>query len=84
MSGLLALVGLICLLASFVCSIIILVAAFQEDVVQGLLSLCVPFYILYYAIARYESENKAMIIVIWLAGGIIGNILQFVAGGVGG
>ncbi len=81
MSTVLGLVALVCILASFVCGIIILVAAFQEDVVQGLLSLCVPFYILYYAIARFESDNKALIIAIWLVGGIVGNVLRFVAVG---
>ena len=71
MGGLLSLVGLVCVLASLVCSIIILVAAFQESILQGFLSLCIPFYILYYAIARFENDNKAMILVIWLLGGIM-------------
>ena len=43
MGTVLAMVGLLCVLASAVCGIIILIAAFQEDVTQGLLSLCVPF-----------------------------------------
>ena len=83
MGTVLAMVGLLCVLASAVCGIIILIAAFQEDVTQGLLSLCVPFYILYYAFARYESENKALILAIWLGGGIIGNILRVVGAGGG-
>jgi hypothetical protein len=61
-----------------------LIAAFQEDVTQGLLSLCIPFYILYYAIARYESENKVIILSIWLGGAIVGNILQAVGAGMAG
>ena len=51
---------------------------------QGLLSLCIPFYILYYAIARYESENKVIILSIWLGGAIVGNILQAVGAGMAG
>ena len=69
-----------CSLSSFVCGIIILIAAFQEDVTQGLLSLCVPFYILYFAFARYKSDKKGLIIAIWLGGGIIGGILQSLGG----
>ncbi len=84
MGAVLAIVGLLCILASVVCGIIILIAAFQEDVTQGLLCLCIPFYILYYAFARFESENKALILAIWLGGGIVGNILQLVGGGIGG
>lgn len=83
MGSLLAIVGLICILASAVCSIIILIAAFSEDVTQGLLSLCVPFYILYFAFARYQSDKKGLIIAIWLGGGIIGNILSAIGGGIG-
>ena len=55
--------------------IIILIAAFQEDVVQGLLSLCVPFYILYYMFAKFEHEKKGLIIAGALLGSIIGNVL---------
>ena len=77
----LAIIGLVCVLAALVCHIIILIGAFQEDVTQGLLCLCVPFYILYFAFARYENEKKGLIIAIWLGGAIIGNILQIVGGG---
>ena len=77
----LAIIGLVCVLAALVCHIIILIGAFQEDVTQGLLCLCVPFYILYFAFARYENEKKGLIIAIWLGGAIIGKILQIVGGG---
>jgi hypothetical protein len=69
LGGILSLVG-------FVCAIIILIAAFQEEVVQGILCLCVPFYILYYALVRYQSENKPLIVGGWLGGAILGAILQ--------
>ena len=75
----LSIVGLILVLASAVCSIIILIAAFKENVTTGLLSLCIPFYILYFAFARFESDKKGLIIAIWLGGGIIGNIIRVVA-----
>jgi hypothetical protein len=76
---LLMLAGL-CSLASFACHIMILIAAFTEDVVQGILSLCIPFYILYYAFVRFQNENKAIILGVWLGGAILGAILQVAAG----
>jgi hypothetical protein len=76
MGAVLAIAGLACGLAAAVCGLIILIAAFQEDVTQGLLCLCIPLYILYYAIARYESEHKPIILGVWLGGGIVGGILQ--------
>ncbi len=81
MGSVLILVASVCLLASFICGIIILIDAFQEEVVQGILCLCVPFYILYYAFARFENDNKAIILIVWLAGGIVGNVLRFMAAG---
>ena len=79
MAALLSIVSLVCFLAAFVCGIIILIAAFQDEVIQGLLCLCVPFYVLYYAFARFESDNKWLIIGIWLGAAIVGNVLQFAA-----
>jgi hypothetical protein len=84
MAMILSLIGLLCTLAAAICGIIILIAAFQEEVVQGILCLCVPFYILYYAIVRYQSENKPIILGVWLGGGILGAILQGAAGAMAG
>lgn len=72
----LSLIGLLCMLAGAVCGIIILIAAFQDEVLQGILCLCVPVYILYYGIARYQSEKKGLILAIWLGGLIVGVILN--------
>jgi hypothetical protein len=77
MGTVLMIAGLACLLAAAVCGLIILIAAFQEDATQGLLCLCIPFYILYYGFARYESEHKPIILGIWIGGAILGNVLQF-------
>ena len=75
------LAGSICALAAAVCWIIILLAAFQEDGYEGILCLCVPFYILYYAIARYEGEKKNLLIAVGLGCGILGGILQAAGSG---
>ena len=57
-------------LAALTGSIIIIIAAFKQSVITGLLSLFLPFYILYFAFAKYESKNKGKVLLIWL-GGII-------------
>ena len=67
--GILGLVGL-------VGHIWVLVEAFKDDATQGILCLCVPCYILYYAFARLESENKGLILGLWLGCGITGNVLS--------
>jgi hypothetical protein len=78
MGGLLSGLGGICALASFVCWIIILIAAFKEETVKGLLCLCVPFYILYYAFTGFKHEKKGLIIGVSLGGVVLGGILQVV------
>ena len=63
--------GSLCGLVSFICAIIILVHAFTKGgVLQGFLCLCIPFYILYYAFARFEHPKKNQIL-IGLLGGVI-------------
>ncbi len=70
-----AIIGLLFNLVAFVCSIIILIHAFKNHgVVQGLLCLCVPFYILYYAFTKFEHEKKNLIV--W---GLIGSIVLSIA-----
>jgi benzodiazapine receptor len=66
-------------LASAVCSIIILVAAFQESVGKGLLCLCIPFYILYFAFAEFEpSSHKELILGLWLGPCLLSVLLSIV------
>ena len=77
------LVGLagLCGLVSLVCAIIILVHAFSKGgVLQGILCLCIPFYILYYAFAKFEHPKKNMILGIWL-GAIILQCVFIIMGG---
>ncbi len=67
MGGLLVGAGLLCGVVSLVCAIIVLIHAFQKGgVVQGLLCLCIPLYILYYAFAKFEHEKKKLILTAWL------------------
>lgn len=78
---LLALAGL-CGLVTLVCTIIILVHAFSKGgVVQGLLSLFIPFYIFYYAFARFDHEKRGLILGVWL-GAFALQVVLIVMGGV--
>jgi len=42
----------------------VLIIAFRESLNQGLLSLFIPFYILYFAFSRYDKAGKTMIVVL--------------------
>ncbi len=66
---------------SLVCAIIILIDAFQDEVWKGLVGLLCGLYLLYYAIVEFDHPNKWLIIIGWLASGIIGGIIysMFVA-----
>ena len=77
----LALAGL-CALVAFVCTIIILIHAFSKGgIVQGLLSLFIPFYIFYYAFARFEHEKRGMILGVWI-GAFVLQVVFAVMGGI--
>ncbi len=78
MSMVLIVLGVLVWLLGAICAIIILVHAFKESIAQGFLTLCVPFYVFYYAFARFKSEKKGLILAGWLGGVILGAILFFV------
>ncbi|MCA8994367.1 MAG: hypothetical protein KDA88_20485 [Planctomycetaceae bacterium] len=84
MGVVLLILALVCALASFVCAIIILIAAFKEGLAQGLLCLCIPFYVLYFAVAKFQHEKKGLIIAGWIGGAIIANVLSAMAGALAG
>ena len=67
-------------LVSLVCGIIILIHAFTKGgVVQGILCLCVPFYVLYYGFAKFEHEKKNLILAGWLGAIVIQVILIYMS-----
>ena len=71
-------------LAALVCSIIILIHAFKASVGQGFLCLCIPFYILYYAFARFEHEKKNLILGVWIGAWVLCVILGVTTGAYSG
>lgn len=68
--------GLLSLAAS-VAAIIILIAAFQDEVWKGIVGLICGFYLIYWAIAEYQAPNKWLWIGLWVGGAIIGWGLVF-------
>ena len=65
-------------LVAFVCAIIVLIHAFKNGgALQGILCLCVPFYIIYYMFAKFEHEKKNLIIAGYFGGIIIALVIQF-------
>ncbi len=67
-------------IASFVGSIQILIAAFKESTAQGLLSLFLGPYILYYIFTRWEACKKGFMLSI---GGTVAIVLGTIVGAMG-
>lgn len=72
MNTVLTLLGSVFWVVSFVCSIIILIDAFKNEIWKGIVSLLCGLYMLYYAFAEFQHEKKTLILVGWLLGGLVG------------
>ena len=70
LSGLLGLVAL-------AAAIVILIHAFKASTGQGLLCLCLPFYIFYYGLARFEHEQKNLIVGALIGAFVLNLVLSF-------
>ncbi len=65
-------------LMAFAGGVWVLVVAFQDDVMQGLLCMFVPFYGLIYIITHFEETKKPLLLE------VVGTVLAIVGGCVGG
>jgi len=63
-------------LVSFVCSLIVLIEAFKDEVWKGLLCFFCGFYLLYYMLSEFQHEKKGLILLGSIGGGVIGAIIQ--------
>ena len=75
--SILAVLYVVCLVVSAICSLIILVKAFQDHILQGILCLLIPIYMIYFAWARMESERKGLLMGTWLGSGLLAIVLGF-------
>ena len=57
--------------AGLVCTIIILIDAFQDAIWKGIVSFLCGLYFLYYAIAEFEHDNKWLVVLTSLGGSAI-------------
>lgn len=63
----LSLIGGLFVAAGFICWIIILIDAFNNELWKGLVALfCCQLYALYYAFFEFEHERKWLIVLGWL------------------
>lgn len=68
-------IGGICSIVALVCSIIVLIHAFQNTVWKGVLGLFCGIYLLIYGFTEFESDKKGLILAGMLGAGILGSLL---------
>lgn len=68
MAMVLLLVGAIGGIVQLVCSIFILIHAFQKSVGTGFMVLCIPCYIFYYLHTEFQHEKKDTIVMAFYGG----------------
>jgi len=68
-------IGSILLAVSLVFGLVIIVNAFKESAGQGVLCLVVPFYMFYWALARYASPKKGLVLSGWLGAAAVAAVL---------
>jgi hypothetical protein len=67
--------ALLSALVSLVAGLVVVAHAFRSrGVAEGFLCLFAPFYILYYAVARFGHPRRGLVIGLWL-GGVAGSVV---------
>lgn len=56
-------IGTILAIVATVCWIVVLIDAFKKSVLKGLIALFCWLYLIYYAVAEFEHENKWLIVI---------------------
>ena len=64
-------------LFSLVIGILVLIAAFKESVGQGFLTLCIPFYVLYFVYGRLEDTLLKVLFTVALISRVLGLVITF-------
>lgn len=68
LAGIFGIIGAIFGLVYFIFDIIILIQAFKSDTTQGILCLCVPVYIIYWAFAKMQHEKRKLFLTGFMGG----------------
>lgn len=80
MSALFLILGVVAAIAGLVCWIIILIDAFRDSILKGIIGLLCGLYLLYYSIFEFEHDNKWLLIIGAFGGGAIASGLLRMAG----
>ena len=73
-----SILGMLFSLVSFVCSIIILIHAFKNEIWKGIVGLLCGLYLLYYGFVEFQHEKKGLILGVWLGSIVLAVICQMV------
>jgi uncharacterized membrane protein YhaH (DUF805 family) len=65
--------------AALICTIIVLIDAFQDSVLKGLLCLLCGLYYIYYALFEFDHDRKWLIVIGSLLGGGVSGLFRFMA-----
>lgn len=63
-----------------VCYLIVLVKAFQDATMEGILCLIIPLYIFYYALAKLQSDHRGLLLSLFFLSLVGAPALQFAGG----
>ncbi len=72
-------VSFVAAIASLICFVIILIAAFEDEVWKGIVGFLFPLYLVYWALVEYYDDGKWVKVGIWLGGGVLAAVLRVVA-----
>lgn len=79
----LAVVGLLLVLASTACFVIVLGHAFRRSLGTGVMVLCIPFFQVVYGFGQFDHPRKGVILGGWLGGFVLGLALWVLGVGLG-
>ncbi len=72
--------GIAFLAISGLLALFLLVSAFRTSAKDGLLSIFIPLYLLYFAVAKFTSPKKGLIVGGWLGAAALGVVLTVIGG----
>jgi len=72
MSIVFGILGAVFGLAGLGCWVTIMMDAFEDEVWKGLLCLCIPLYVLYYAVVEFDHDKKWLVLLVYLLGTPLG------------
>jgi len=69
---------------STACAVLILIHAFRRSPGTGVMVLCIPFYMVFYAFTQFEHRWKGLIVTTWLAALLLSATFSSISAGLSG